>query len=503
MLSLNNGWQDAKIMRIKGTQTDSPELAMPVLNECASTKVSNTELLIQHETVSRTWTPSEKEREGCPRMNPKLLRHVGNLANCRIEHAAESEDVVVRGDVERDIEKAISKLKVVHETMVQEISYPHIYSFHMLEGEMSVMLQMVALKDLGDRRLGTTLLHPSSPLFKCLRSALVIALVKNGDFVPIEQEPRVDGQRLSLWENCPYKSIGCDKLSQPKEIRLHDDTNDSPSKENATPISQWLNQATAVENPFLPCSKEHNSTDIKPGINHKPQIEPISQPKKPMTKRARTAKMNAAPQAIISTKSVEVTSEKRETLTQANSANGFLDRTSDLKSPDTIPIVNKENLSSVHIHQPPDIEPPFMLSADSVSSRGSKPSTAEWETHIALGNKAGSLIDDPPPGKSQNTKQSKYKELKWTMHQKKPSGRPVRGNLARLQEFEDKISQLLTLVPSWPGRIGLQVNIGRLLISHQAGSIEFKKRPFATSEWPSAFQTRNTVTKLQIHFSEM
>lgn len=78
--------------------------------------VSNSDVfLIEHEIVTRTWTPEHKSGYIGLRLEDDALGKIGALCNCRLVHTeSKSVDVMIKGDYEEDIQKAISKLRVVN-----------------------------------------------------------------------------------------------------------------------------------------------------------------------------------------------------------------------------------------------------------------------------------------------------------------------------------------------------------------------------------------------------
>ncbi len=80
---------------------------------------NNDVFLIEHETITRTWTPDRKGGFINLRSKDHALGKIGTLCHCRLVHIdPESESIIIRGDCEEDIEKAISKLRVVDKAAV-------------------------------------------------------------------------------------------------------------------------------------------------------------------------------------------------------------------------------------------------------------------------------------------------------------------------------------------------------------------------------------------------
>lgn len=116
-------FEDRKITRISGTH---PSLALAALTSTRMQTVKlNGELpLIEHENIIRNWSPSTESRVLGPRLGLQLLGRIGNLCGCRIEHANNSADLLLKADREQDIEKGISKLERLNKMMVSLFPLP-------------------------------------------------------------------------------------------------------------------------------------------------------------------------------------------------------------------------------------------------------------------------------------------------------------------------------------------------------------------------------------------
>lgn len=72
--------------------------------------------LIEHETVTRTWT---SRGSGKAKLHDFAMSSIGSVCHCRIEWSKESAiDVNIIGDTEQDVERAISKLSVMDKAAV-------------------------------------------------------------------------------------------------------------------------------------------------------------------------------------------------------------------------------------------------------------------------------------------------------------------------------------------------------------------------------------------------
>lgn len=77
-------------------------------------------ILIQHETFSRSWRAASvhESMNNQTNLSERMLKEIGSLTNCRVELELGGKGVVVKGDSHHDINKAISKLDVVDGWMV-------------------------------------------------------------------------------------------------------------------------------------------------------------------------------------------------------------------------------------------------------------------------------------------------------------------------------------------------------------------------------------------------
>ena len=76
--------------------------------------------LIEHETVTRTWT---SQGSGKAKLDDLAMSTIGSICHCRIEWSNESAiDVNIIGDAERDVVKAISKLSVMDKAAVRNLN---------------------------------------------------------------------------------------------------------------------------------------------------------------------------------------------------------------------------------------------------------------------------------------------------------------------------------------------------------------------------------------------
>ena len=116
-------FEDKKITRISGTHP-SLELAALTQTRMQAIKLDGEVPLIEHENIIRKWSPSIENRGLGPKLSLQLLGRIGNLCGCRIEHANDSADLLLKADREQDIEKGISKLERLNKMMVSVFPLP-------------------------------------------------------------------------------------------------------------------------------------------------------------------------------------------------------------------------------------------------------------------------------------------------------------------------------------------------------------------------------------------
>ena len=369
---------------------------------------------------------------------------------------------------------------------------------------MSISLQLIALKDLNDKRRVTTLLRNDS-LVKALRDLCVLVLVKGSSVVPVNLKPSASSQEFQLWNDHLSNCNQAQGLIAAKT-----------AKEPKSPIDKWVSEVTNTGVPvdaFCPETATEVQESADSGVMYK---GPLSPTKKPLTKRVRTARgnSNAFKKAFIESRHRD---DGKEAMIQDNVASFGNDQRKKILS------TSKGSESS---RQPPSIEPPYMPphampshSASKTPSRTSQqliPSSATWKVVVPSG-KSGKLVDmsvshdrcakDEKTVVAANLEdsiaKSKTRDFKHTMNQRKaPAQAVVRGDTALVKSFEEIIVNFLVSALPRTGRVGFTVDIGRLLINQLYGSSEFKNRSFKTSEFSSVLPKGRT-TGFEPMFTDM
>lgn len=307
-------------------------------------------------------------------------------------------------------------------------------------------LQIVALKDLDDRRLITTLLPNSSPISKSLKNALVVMAVGRKGVLEVKPNSRTSHSVYAgaLWKEYRHRPLGVEKTRQSPELVPIPDV--PLSKKWSNKVNIWIEKQvdpTSFVDPHLPDSDVADQIQTTTLRDYKESLAPAT---KPITKRARTAKGN--------------------------------------------PEVSR---------RPPGSEVPIHDTVKDHHSIGRLSSGKQNQLDDQT-----SLIDASPSEKLQDPGKTQPRDLRRTMQQRTPAPGITGGNTALMKRFERATISLVAFARRCPGQIHLRVDIGRFLIKDQTSSAEFKVRPFNVSEWPSAFPDSSTgVTGFETHFTNM
>lgn len=373
------------------------------------------------------------------------------------------------------------------------MSFPLIHSFCILEGQTSVSLQLIALKDVNDKRLATTLIRKGL-VVNPLRDLCVLVLVKGSNVIQVNLKPATSTQGCRLWNDHVHSYNQAQDPSAAKTM-----------KEPKTLVYKWVSEATDTDvqmDAFRPESAVEVQQPVNVGTVSK---EPLSPTKKPIIKRARAAR--GCPDAH--NKAFTESShghDSKEATSQENHAN--------FDSHQTTETLSTGNESESH-RQPPRIEPPYMpplatplrslSKAPSRTSQNFRPCSSTWNI-VARDSTSGNLVDMSVPNekyavgettavldKVQHTAKAKARELRYTMNQRKAATQAlVGGDTALVKSFEETMTHLLVLALPRT-RIGFAVDVGRLLINQQYGSSEFRNKIFKTSEFSSVLPKGRTT----------
>lgn len=430
------------------------------------------------------------------------------------------------------------------------MTFPICFDFCYVEGELDIMLQMVTLKELPDRKLQTTLTPSYLPPVKNLGSHLVVAMLKKGAIVPTVQNGRPmssNPKESQMWKSHLFGPYGDENI--PITQRLGDRAS-SPDRlvsehSSGRSVDQWVKQSAeaALADPFLPSTIPQ--APPSPVRNPPPEPEVQAPPARkrhirvrkplgldvPSTAAADPPVQEQPPPNRVPTASHEVvndTSSSEVNTTRDNStqssATKSLDEnhvvadidllTNDLSSSgpfeDTRGRMHKtqaatdsheytvtedeQTASNRAFRSPPPIKAPYMPAEPKASSSlDDSVSDPTWTDQVVISMPSMNLIDLTPSRQSfqervQRESEVDTRSIKRTMHQKKPATLAGSSNtLATYKNFELATTEVLKLAQKAQGPVTLQMEIGRILIGPQPSYSDVKKRPFAVADWSLVF----------------
>ena len=510
------------------------------------------QLLINHESITRKWNPAKRDERAHAGLNfnPELLNQVGNIVNCRVELTMDKMEVIVRGESRQSVDKAIAKMKVLSESIVSYTFFTHfevlipkacrsttcVFEHYIPEGDMDVLLKMVPLRESSGRKLGTTLLSPTSPHTKFLPYYLTLEQISEGGFdLQRKAAPGQSGRKeCNLWQGHTYKAYGDgsynaeiykygpgNTVSQPNE-RSHV----IPAIPIVQTVDQWVEQsAAAVDNPFVPLDQAEGPPKVDVTADE-PQVEPP-----PPVVRSRHIKIRkpkglqslpvAAPSVATS---VVSDSTSRSPTKSGSKAEEEPDNRKTSDSASTEPSI-AGLVIPIRSHDPPPIEPPFMPEPSMTSEDLQQIAKAKWEARVVITGEADtSLLGFDPndslkePPKAEDTQsirsfdgkervqrvnEADTRQIRRTMNQQKASTQVGAGHVALLKSIEADAIEIFQYTRSCIGLVKLEVNLGRILFDHQTGSPDVKNQPFSPEQWSRVFPKQNETSKLKTIFAEM
>ena len=298
---------------------------------------------------------------------------------------------------------------------------------------------MVALRELCDRRLATTLVP--SDIGKKLGNQLVVVMNKSGQIYPDSSQSKptrpFDIESI-LWKDVPCASIGraatplhSDRLSNKEEPAVATKIGAAEREGSYLTLEEWIERsATTVRiatDPFLPISGRHS--EQKDGVDNKCSVN----------------------EAIEQNLDLDISPRKRG-------------------------VKARKDQGAIGVSQP------------------------VW-AQIRVQNNEGNLLDlnASTPFIEEKAKHGITQHiLRNTMkHRKAPlMNCPFPGEIGVLKQYDDTAAQLLSMVRTTQGQIKLEVIIGRLMIDHQSDSLELKKT-FAVGQWPTNFLDSSTPVRLR------
>lgn len=411
-----------------------------------------------------------------------------------------------------------------------------IHNFPVTEGEINISLQMVALKELCDRRLTTTLV--SADLAKKLGNQLIVVMNKSGqiypDFTNSKATRSFDIESI-LWRDIPCASIGRTNFSLHSGRLSHKEepavaTTATATEGSYRTLAEWVESSAAAGppaiDPFMPMSTQHSEQEHEQN-NKRSVSEVIEQNLNPkISPRKHTGKVRKAKGTV-----GDIISKPGDGFADCDKPGSVkeVSQSSQIsKFPELIPIMDAttiqstrteaeptsvanssgarytyaEDLAQLQFPDAPSIQSPYMPAKSNTSSFTNVSSSQPVWAHARLpGTKEANLLGlhASMPAKERAAKNNNSQDLKITMKQRKapPTKSLFQGETSVLKQYDDAAAQLLSMARTIQGQIKLEVIIGRLMIDYQSGSSEFKKRTFAVGQWPTVFPNASGPVRLR------
>ena len=222
-----------------------------------SSETKGDDMLIPHEIVKREWSLGELS-------DRPLLKAISDATHCSLEPKPDKKMITVKGEDIAHVNKALAKLDAVWMSTIQSSSLPVVYDLECTEGEPKVMLQLLPLKELKDRRLTTTLISPSGRLVKNVGSHYCVVMMKDGNVYPTGQPRALDRSTSvevtsKLWTNAVSKPYQAKAVNESTSVQASSAVTEKLSNPFLPPrktgeISQWVEQSAiqSASDPFSP-----------------------------------------------------------------------------------------------------------------------------------------------------------------------------------------------------------------------------------------------------------
>lgn len=445
--------------------------------------------LIDHESQCGHWAPSQQETQSHTRLHipSNALAKLETICSVRIIDSQGT--LTILADTREVIARAIQKLNVIQDTL----AYHTFTQDHLvLEGEISCEIRMVALKDIPDSRLKTTLLSPRSSYYKSLTGCRVVALVKDGAVYQIRPSVHSNEDATYLWQG--------------HQLSMQAASQDVSNATEKSTISRWIvtSNAAPIMDPFAPGHDVPSSIILR----NRPSFptlrsENVSTKKVRKIKGAMETSQPARAPPVATSQVQPNTSPDFTKLTEAQ----FVVKSCKAGQPKSQQLAAEEHPhqpprdyfaqeppcsshatwqrnAKVLNHQPPAITGPFMpptsimpLTIDQVASR-------EWEHSPVLPENNADVLVEAQRTSTCNTNQRVQKTKKHnTMNQRKPQ--TVAENTAYVKEVERTFLDMLRSAVSRPAT-QLHVVIGRILIDRSTIQHDFRRNVFDVKGWAYA-----------------
>ena len=413
-----------------------------------------------------------------------------------------------------------------------------IHNVPVTEGEINISLQMIALRELCDRRLTTTLVP--TELVKKLGSQMTVVMNKSGQVYPDLGSTKLTRSfdiESSLWRDVPYASFGhtafplhSDRLSNKEEPAVASTIAAIEAEGSYGTLAEWVESSAAVGptaiDPFMPVSSKHAEQEDE--LNKKCSVSEVMEqsPNLKISPRKRAVKARKAKGALediipkpIASLGDSVKLESVKQMSQSSQISKFSEKIPPLYATtvrstgtevETTSVTNSsgpkntyaEELAQLQFPDAPSIQPPHMPAMSTASDFTNVSSSQPVWAHTRVPDiKVGSLIDlnAPMPYDERKAKNSTNPDLRNTMKQRKapPTKSPFQGETSVLKQYDCVAAQLLSMTRTTQGQVKLEVIIGRLMIDYQSGSSEFKNKPFAVGQWPVVFPNASAPVRLR------
>lgn len=431
---------------------------------------------------------------------------------------------------------------------------PLTYDFHVAEGELEIALQMIPLKDLQDKRWITTLISPYAADVSHLGSHLTVVMVRRGVIVSSNQSgpaPTLATLTEQLWNDYHFEAYG-----NANDAHMKMPPGRSSTNPQVAAVDRWVEQNSSIsfEDPFALSPPTHTSR--LPALAHSEPAAPPVVPATPVRKRhGRTRKplgANASNIDLPGTETLDTSgldSDGSKLVapglsndlapsgdTSGTKANGLACTDNDVVSRERVgsgvpednqsrPVegtaLSEDSANQKHpneqspnlqtnVMQAPRIQSPVMPKSKASSQSDDSIGEPSWLDSVILNPRVATLIDVPGAGHAvqervRSRREVDTREVKRTMNQQKPASPagPSSSMATLLKSLESATLRILRLAHQAQGPIKLKMEIGRILIDHQSGSSEFKKKTFSVGEWSSVFPLKEGSRRLATSFTNL
>ena len=440
--------------------------------------------LIDHDSQYVHWTRTQRgdKRQDSVHLPSTILGKIEMICSVRIKDSQERLTII--GDTKEATARAIRKLDIIEETLAFHTST---HDYLVLEGAASCKLQLIALKDIPDLRLRTTLLLPNSPYYKCLAGCCVIAMIKNEMVCRIQPSAQNEDAVTYLWQGHPLSLQSS-----------HQEVSDVTVKSE---ISQWIatSNAAPILDPFAPGDEVPTNVPTKKLRKVKAAIGTPQPAKPPM---AATHQLQpsisfeltkVAEAQIVITRDEAAEQENQQDTTEQRSR--YIPKAGIAKEGPFQSHADPQRKVESLNHQPPSITGPFMPLPSMMPSTVPQDSSNDWELFPVLSDERTDFLIGSEYALTTSPKQRVQQFKKHNvMNQQKPQ--VIAGSTAHVKRFEQAVLNMLTPAISRPAT-KLHVDIGRILIDRNTIQHDFRKTIFDVKGWA------NVSNGLKTGFTEM